>query len=275
VTADPQVRQVDGAPVRYERWGGGTPEVVLVHGFAGHGGWWAPVAQRIAATVPVMSVELTGHGDSGRREQYSMTQWADELATAIRTEVDPDRPALLVGHSLGGIVGALALPQVPDRISGLVLVDTVLRAPRQPPENANRPSASRRRSYETLDDAVAHFRLMPQEPVADTAALTTLARRGAHRVADGWQWKLDPAVFRGFGPLDQDAAIAALTVPVTVVRGERSGLVDPEVGQVASEILGRPVPQIDIPGAYHHLMIDHPDEVARIVDRLLDRSRAA
>jgi pimeloyl-ACP methyl ester carboxylesterase len=73
--------------------------VVLVHG-AWHGAWcWTPVVQRLeAAGVPVVALDLPGHGDDPR----PLTDLHGH-GDAVRAALDEiDGPVLLVGHSFGG-----------------------------------------------------------------------------------------------------------------------------------------------------------------------------
>jgi pimeloyl-ACP methyl ester carboxylesterase len=73
--------------------------VVLVHG-AWHGAWcWQPVVDRLrTAGIPVLAIDLPGHGDDPR----PVTDLHGH-GDAVRTALDEvDGPVLLVGHSLGG-----------------------------------------------------------------------------------------------------------------------------------------------------------------------------
>jgi pimeloyl-ACP methyl ester carboxylesterase len=76
-----------------------TATVVLVHG-AWHGAWcWSPVVERLEeARVPVLALDLPGHGD----DQRPLTDLHGH-GDAVRTALDAiEGPVLLVGHSFGG-----------------------------------------------------------------------------------------------------------------------------------------------------------------------------
>jgi pimeloyl-ACP methyl ester carboxylesterase len=86
--------------------------VVLVHG-AFHGAWcWDSVVTRLeAARVPVIAVDLPGHGADGGAPADLHTH-ADWLCAFLRTL---DGPLVVVGHSYGGAVisdGAAEVPGV-------------------------------------------------------------------------------------------------------------------------------------------------------------------
>lgn len=86
VAAPVDIGRVDvaGAEVHYRAWGPtGTPGLVLVHGGAAHSRWWDHVAPMLATGRRVVALDLTGHGDSDRRQEYGLERWAEEaLAVA-------------------------------------------------------------------------------------------------------------------------------------------------------------------------------------------------
>ena len=65
---DEDVVEVDGCPIHYLRWGDRErPGLVLVHGGAAHAHWWSFVAPQLTNNYHVVALDLSGHGDSGRR----------------------------------------------------------------------------------------------------------------------------------------------------------------------------------------------------------------
>jgi pimeloyl-ACP methyl ester carboxylesterase len=75
---------VDG-PIHSLAWG--EPDrrgLVFVHGGGAHAQWWTHVAATFAEEFRVVAVDLSGHGDSTHREQYTLEQWTDEVVAASR-----------------------------------------------------------------------------------------------------------------------------------------------------------------------------------------------
>ena len=71
---------VDGTPIAYRAWGDrGDAGIVLVHGGAAHARWWDHIAPLLDGGRRVVALDLSGHGDSGRRDAYSLDQWSMEV----------------------------------------------------------------------------------------------------------------------------------------------------------------------------------------------------
>ena len=72
--------RVKGCDIHYLRWGDvDRPGLVLVHGGAAHAHWWSFIAPLLAPQHHVVALDLSGHGDSGRRAVYAIETWADEV----------------------------------------------------------------------------------------------------------------------------------------------------------------------------------------------------
>src|SRR3954462_3382272 len=126
--------EVAGARVHLRCWGDPRlPGLVLVHGGAAHSGWWDHIAPFFSGSHRVVALDLTGHGDSDRRDRYDMRQWADEVVAAARAADITGRP-LVVGHSMGGWVAAHVGVHHADRADGIAIIDSPLND--QPPEEA-------------------------------------------------------------------------------------------------------------------------------------------
>jgi len=81
---------VDGCPINALSWGDPTaPGLLLVHGGAAHAHWWSFIAPQLTHDFHVAAVDLSGHGDSGRRREYNMETWAEEVMADFR-EVNGD-----------------------------------------------------------------------------------------------------------------------------------------------------------------------------------------
>jgi 3-oxoadipate enol-lactonase len=105
---------------------GEGPDVILIHGITSClAQWYVEILPQLSREYRVTTYDLRGHGlsemTSGGYDSYSMASDLDALMNHLGIE-----RAYLVGHSFGG---AIALHQAllrPDRVSGVVLLDTGL-----------------------------------------------------------------------------------------------------------------------------------------------------
>lgn len=96
-----------------ERWhyleAGRGPLIVLVHGYTGSKENWLPVIKRLSRTHRVIAVDLPGWGESAPTggADYGPLAQAARLDAFLQAQGEP--VALLVGHSMGGMISGLLL----------------------------------------------------------------------------------------------------------------------------------------------------------------------
>lgn len=249
---------VDGVPIHYLDWGGAElPGLVLVHGGAAHAYWWTFLAPLFADDWHVVALDLSGHGDSGRRDDYSHEAWASEVMAVADAAGFPG-PPVLVGHSLGGMVTIQTASDYGDRLAGAVIVDTPVRRPDPESEEGARGRAFRAPGiYRDLATALEHFRLIPPQPCDNGYLVDYVARHSLHETDAGWTWKFDPAVFRHtLIPLRDQ--LRTVGCRVALFRGEHSVTVPQDTAAYMYELMGRNAPVVTIPEAHHHLLLDQP-----------------
>jgi pimeloyl-ACP methyl ester carboxylesterase len=133
----------DGVGLGYEETGRGDPPLVFVHGVACHRGFWEPQLNRFAQDHRVVAVDLRGHGESDAPHQpYTMRAFADDVAWMSR-QLGLCRP-VLVGHSLGGLVGLELAAARPQCAGAVALIDSVLLPSAHRPEVVHELVASLR-----------------------------------------------------------------------------------------------------------------------------------
>jgi pimeloyl-ACP methyl ester carboxylesterase len=250
---------VEGASIHYLRWGDpDKPGIVLVHGGAAHAHWWSFIAPLLTSQYHVVALDLSGHGDSGRRREYRREVWANEVMAVARHARIVGAP-LLVGHSMGGIVCIGAAARFGDRLAGAIIVDSPVRRPDPESEEGTRGRAFRNpKTYSDFETAVAKFRLIPPQPCENAWVLDHVARHSLHQTAAGWTWKFDPVVFRRATPEAIAENLSQVRCRVALFRGELSDLVTPDVADYMYELLDRNAPLVEIPQAHHHLLLDQP-----------------
>jgi pimeloyl-ACP methyl ester carboxylesterase len=114
----------DSTPISFEVYGSGEPTLIFVHGWSCDARYWRAQIPYFSSRYRVVTLDLAGHGHSGMtRSEYSMRAFGEDVQAV--TEAVGTTRAILVGHSMGGSVIAEAARLMPDRVIGLIGVDTL------------------------------------------------------------------------------------------------------------------------------------------------------
>ena len=114
----------DGTPISYEIYGVGEPSLVFVHGWSCDARYWRAQLPHFSKNHRVVLLDLAGHGHSGStRSQYTMKSFGEDVQAV--TEATDSRRIILIGHSMGGSVIAEAARLMPNRVIGLIGIDTL------------------------------------------------------------------------------------------------------------------------------------------------------
>jgi pimeloyl-ACP methyl ester carboxylesterase len=250
--------EVAGCPIHYLRWGElGRPGIVLVHGGAAHAHWWTHVAPLLAGEYAVAAIDLSGHGDSGWRDAYSTELWSDEIMT-VADHADFAGPPILVAHSMGGFISVLTAARYGDRLAGAVILDSPVSRPDPEAQEAAYGRAFKQpRTYPDAATALRHYRLVPDQPWVNPWIMDYVARTSIVERDGRWCWKWDVRVFQKITPHAIREVLPRVGCRVALFRGE-NGLVTPDIGEYMYELMHRNAPVVEIPEAYHHMMLDQP-----------------
>lgn len=114
-------RMPDGRHLSALRFGSGAPRVTLLHGAGLNAHTWDTTV--LALGMPVLAIDLAGHGDSSWRDDadYSPRTLAVDVADAL--DEWTDGPQLVVGQSLGGLTAAALAAQRPDLVAEVIVID--------------------------------------------------------------------------------------------------------------------------------------------------------
>ncbi len=276
----PQERRVDvdGTTISYLAWGDPSARgLVLVHGGGAHAHWWDHIAPLLALDRQVVALDLSGHGDSDRRDTYTLDAWATEVL-AVAADAGLTEPPTVIGHSMGGLVTLRLAGLHGAQLAGAVVIDAPVRDRDLTPEEL---AARERRAfgplhvYPSREDAIARFRTIPpQETLPYAAAHVAATSVRPAPDGDGWTWKFDPRIF-GREPFGAAMRLTRLDCRVALFRAEH-GIMSAQMSQVMYDRLGRVAPLIEIPAAAHHIMLDQPVALIAALRTLLsdwDHSR--
>ena len=120
--------EVHEKTVQGERWhyleAGRGPLIVLVHGYTGSKENWLPVMRQLARDHRVIAVDLPGWGESTPQTgaDYGPSAQAERLSAFLQSESEP--AALLVGHSMGGMISGLMTATHPQQVERIVFMSS-------------------------------------------------------------------------------------------------------------------------------------------------------
>lgn len=118
------VQSTDGVPIAYEVWGRGSITLVFIHGWSCDRGYWREQVEAFRGDYRIVALDLAGHGQSGHgRSDWSIANFAADAAAVIAAV--GAREVIVVGHSMGGPVAIETGALLPDRVRGVIGVDTM------------------------------------------------------------------------------------------------------------------------------------------------------
>jgi pimeloyl-ACP methyl ester carboxylesterase len=117
------VKSQDGIALSYTVQGKGEPAIVFVHCWCCDKSYWKDQIPYFEKKHTVVAIDLAGHGDSGLgRADWTVESFAADVAAVVKAL--KLKRVILVGHSMGGPVSLEAARLVPDRVIGVIGVDT-------------------------------------------------------------------------------------------------------------------------------------------------------
>ena len=277
----------DGSKLRIECCGReDAPPIILTHGWGANSTEWDYLKKELSGDFQLIVWDLPGLGKSTRptNRDYSMENLSRDLEAVL--ELTGDRPAILLGHSIGGMITLTFCRLFPEalraRVRGIALVQTTYTNPVRTTKMASFFTALQRPVIVPL----LHLTIWLSPLVwlsnwmsylNGSAFLST--KSSGFAGTETWeelnfvtrfQLQASPAVLaRGMFAMlryDATAALKAIKVPALVVAGNRDPVCAPE----ASERMQRDIPgaqMVRLAPAKHMGLIEHHAHFAKIVNQ--------
>jgi len=238
---------------------GAGPPLVLLHGWAMHGGLFAPLLAALAARRRVHVVDLPGHGRSGPVTPFTIDATVDALDRAF-----PAGPPLAVmGWSLGGVIALHWALAHPARIERLALVCTT---PKFVADDAWPHAMAPATLARFADELSVAWKLTLQRFLSlqvqgsDEGRATLAALRHELFARGEPSPQVLAAALQALGSTDVRARVGEIAVPTLVIAGERDTLTPPQAAAWLAQAL--PAARlVRIAGAGHAPFLSHRDEV--------------
>jgi pimeloyl-ACP methyl ester carboxylesterase len=255
-----------------------APTLLFLHGSGQtRQSWSGALAEAIQRGYRAISLDLRGHGDSewSPNGEYTLDTFAGDIRHVIE-QLD-DEP-ILVGASLGGLIGMMIAAAPQPRLRALVLVDITARVEMTGANEVIAFMDSAPNGFASLEEAAAAVAAyLPHRPPPKN---TNGLKRNLRLRNGRYYWHWDPAFIqmgrdsqgklRADGPNHLETFARAIDIPTLLVRGSRSRIVSEEG---AREFLDM-VPHaefVDIAGAHHMVAGDANDAFNNAVFDFIDR----
>ncbi len=246
---------------------GPGPVVVLLHGFPLNRKIWSLQEGRVGSMYRIIAPDLRGHGETAAPPGiYSMEAMAEDVIELLDA-LQISEPIVLGGLSMGGYVALALIAKYPERVRGLMLIDT--RASADTPEVArNREDLARKTE---ASGKVGHVveGMFPRmfsdatrvgHPERLTWVRAAMEKTSARAVV---------GALRGMASRpDRTADLALINVPTLVMVGAEDVITPPDESRKIKEALPH-AELVIIPKAGHIAPFENPDAANEAILRFL------
>jgi pimeloyl-ACP methyl ester carboxylesterase len=259
--------KVNGFEMNYEDTGKGTP-IVLIHGIGGDTTEWSLLVPELSKEARCIAVDLRGHGKSEKPDQpYTQDMFADDVAALLNTmKIDK---AYICGISMGGFVALKMALNHPEKVSGLILIDTAAEMPAKTVEAGSRwAKAFVEKGLEGYIEAeikdIFHPMFVRRHPDAVKEFADSMRTRDARTVQ---------RVQQGFmkSPLNLEKEINKIKVPTLIIHGREDEVVPHEEADLMHKHISNSQIAL-IPFAGHGALLERNDFFADLIPYFIEQS---
>jgi pimeloyl-ACP methyl ester carboxylesterase len=273
-TARRRTLVVNGLALRALEWGElGRPALCFLHGGSAHAHWFDAVVPSFVSGYHVLALDQRGHGASEwpATPAYATEDFAGDLVGVM--DAMGWARMTVAGHSMGGHNAMAFAAWHPERVARLAIIDSRPSIPAERLQTMHRRGDRGPMRHATLESALRSFRLLPRETVAEPRLLEHLAREGITEREGRFLYRFDPACNGRRRPTDGWALLDRVSAPTLLVRGEHSPILPPPMAAAMMQRLPR-ARLVEIPGTYHHLVLDAPLAFAKALEAFLGETAA-
>jgi pimeloyl-ACP methyl ester carboxylesterase len=250
-----------GYRIHHCMWGDRGPKVLLVHSMGMDGHSMDELAESIKDQYQVLSLTILDHGTSDSpRGSISLPEHA-EVMRGCYTQLF-FQPSVLIGHSVGGMMGMGLAADYPDEFKGLMLVDI---APFDSTGRSSRPTPP-----EYFESRVEAKKWLADRYPGFTEYYVENRLEHAFKQRDG-RYYLKPRGDRVRNGLAIDLwpYLERVGCPVQLLKGVTSDLVTPKTRERIEKMSGIEI--IDVDGTGHMIPQDVPEKFEELVRRFLNK----
>lgn len=274
---------------------GGTP-LLFIHGVTDHGDAWGPTLAHMQSAADRIAVDLRGHGQSPSpppiatdvaiADGYSLQDHVEDLRDTSAALGLND--IVVVGHSMGGVIGAAFAHQEPHRVRALILVGSTCR----PSESLELERLQRDLLQTKVRSAIEmHGHRYPDDLL--DLSMQTLDPKFSRWIDEEWcadpralpSWRATAAeaarklplrtwfgAMAAFVAMDTTAELGELAIPILCIHGGDDEMFPPDhhlAAIDAAALRSRPDMKV-IPGCGHNVLWHAPHQLAAAIDAFVE-----
>lgn len=234
-----------------------SPVLLLIHGTGSNAASWHYQLDGLRESARPFTVDLPGHGLSGRIDSPSVQAYAEAIAETF-PHLHPGR-FFVAGHSLGGAVALELALRYPERVRGIILLST----------GAHFPALAATPGLFLLTVAAVPGKFRDLFLGEGVSAEALALARAAMADCPPEVIRADVSAAKVF---DARAALPSLRHPVLILCGSEDHITPPRYATWLKE--GLPDARVMlIPGAGHMLPLERPAEVNAAITEFLRKER--
>ncbi|MFT4994863.1 MAG: pimeloyl-ACP methyl ester carboxylesterase [Paraglaciecola sp.] len=258
------------------------PMILALHGWLDNAASFIPLAEYLPDYY-VLAVDLAGHGLSDHRgpdSHYNLMDYVYDLHELVESQ--GWESFILLGHSMGGIIGSIYTSCFPEKVSCYISIESfgpISKEPLSSPQHLRESIESRLKAaksegkHPTSLDRTIQARAKAGD--LDLESATLLINRNVQRVKEGFRFRTDRRLRTisslRLTPLQAQAFMRGISRPTLVINGDKG------YEMVKKILLERQGWVLNLISAEceggHHLHMDKPKPVAREIITFLNSSQ--
>jgi len=270
---------VRGMDIRYQSWlpdGEPLAALLIVHGLAEHCGRYANVIDHfVPRGYAIYGLDHVGHGRSAGTRVY--VKRFDDFVSVLKTYVEmirdwqPQTPLIMLGHSLGALIGTIYLLDHPSDLNAAVFSGPLVKIPDNISPVTVLLSRVLSAVFPKLGVAAVDASGVSRDPdvvrayVEDPLVYTgkTTARLGCE-------------MLKALRRVAKEAP--RIKIPLLVLQGSEDRLVSPEGAEMVHRLAGSTDKTLKVYDGLHHEIYNEPEQHIVLADveawlrRLLDHT---
>jgi len=249
---------INGVNIYYEDTGSNLPAVILSHGFLMDHEMFAPQVAALQSTHRVITWDERGFGGTVAPDEFTYWDSAkDVIGLMDYLGIDS---GVVGGMSQGGFLSLRVALTAPERVRGLILLDT----------QAGLEEPGSDEGYMLMHDTWMEH---GPEPVQEFIASLILGPGEWSEWFAKWAVLNKESFSRAFRCLlsrdDITARLASITCPALVVHGDADAAIPLSKAEVLRDGLGGKVQYVVVPGGPHAANLTHPEPVNAAITHFL------